>query len=192
MKTKIIASLLVFCAVAQVTILVGRYRAAGPPALAPYLVGDTLVRLDGLKVDGTEAVLAIPMLTGAATVVYAFSSECAYCEDVAPEWASHFGKQGGEGIRRVAITRDPPQTAASYAERFGWEVPILSIPDLVATDRRSFLLSRTPWLYVFDRDGALRFQGHGSSLDRMDEAASRLGHPTTRSRKAPTSEIGGS
>ena len=192
MKPKIIASLLVFCAVAQVTILVSRGRTAGPPALVPYLLGDTLARLDGLKVDGSEEAVAIPTPTGAATVVYAFSSECAYCDDVAPEWAYHFGKQGGKRIRRVAITRDRPDVAASYAERFGWDVRILSMPDMAATDRRSFLLSRTPWLYVFDHDGTLRFQGHGSALDRMGEIASRVANPTAGAQEAPTSETGGS
>jgi peroxiredoxin len=192
MKPKIIAYLLVFCAVAQVTVLVSRSRTAGPPAIAPYLLGDTLVRLDGLKVDGSEETLAISTLTGAATVVYAFSSECAHCEDVAPEWASHFGQPSSEGIRRVAITRDRPDLAASYAERFGWSVPILSMPDMTATDRRYFLLSRTPWLYVFDHDGTLQFQGHGSALDRMGEIVASLAHPATVAREAPASETGGS
>lgn len=192
MKPKIIAYLLVFCAVAQVTVLVSRSWTARPPAIAPYLLGDTLVRLDGLKVDGSEETLAISTPTGAATVVYAFSSECAHCEDVAPEWASHFGQQSSEGIRRVAITRDRPDLAASYAERFGWNVPILSMPDMTATDRRYFLLSRTPWLYVFDHDGTLQFQGHGSALDRMGEIAASLAHPTTDAQEAPASETGGS
>lgn len=176
----------------SVAVLVNRGWTAGPPALAPYLLGDTLARLDGLKADGSGEALAFPTPTGAATVVYAFSSECAHCDDVAPEWASHFGNQSGEGIRRVAITRDRPQVAASYAERFGWDVPILSMPDMAATDRRSFLLSRTPWLYVFDHDGRLQFQGHGSALDRMGEIASGLAHPTTRAQEAPTNETGGS
>lgn len=148
--------------------------------------------LDGLAVDGSEDVLAIPMQAGVATVVYAFSSECAHCDDVAPDWASHFGKQSGEGIRRVAITRDRPEVAASYAERFGWDVRILSMPDLAATDRRSFFLSRTPWLLVFDHQGTLQFHAHGSALDQVDAIAASLAHSSGQPGNKTASEIGGS
>ncbi len=193
MKPKLITFLLILCAVAQVALLVGRGGSDGnSSARTQFLPGDTLVRLDGLAVDGTEDVLSIPMQAGVATVVYAFSSECAHCDDVAPDWASHFGKQSGEGIRRIAITRDRPDLAASYAERFGWDVRILSMPDLAATDRRSFFVSRTPWLHVFDRHGTLRFQGHGSALDRVDEIAASLAHSPDQPRSTITSETGGS
>jgi hypothetical protein len=136
--------------------------------------------------------VAIPMQAGVATVVYAFSSECAHCDDVAPDWASHFGNQSGEGIRRVSITRDRPEIAASYAERFGWDVRILSMPDLAATDWRSFFLSRTPWLHIFDHHGTLRFQGHGSALDRVDAIAASLARSPSLPGKETTREIGGS
>lgn len=193
MKPKLIALLLILCAVAQVAILVGRGASGGTSATrAQFLLGDTLVRLDGLAVDGREDVLAIPMQAGVATVVYAFSSECAHCDDVAPDWASHFRKQSGEGIRRVAITRDRPEVAVSYAERFGWDVRILSMPDLAATDRRSFFLSRTPWVHVFDHHGTLQFQGHGSALDRVDAIAGSLAHSPGQPENKTTSEIGGS
>lgn len=193
MKPKLTMSLLILCALAQAAVLVGR---GGPDgnSTAPtrFLLGDTLARLDGLAVDGSEDVLAIPMQAGVATVVYAFSSECAHCDDVAPDWASHFGKPSREGVRRVAITRDRPDAAASYAERFGWDIRILSMPDLSATDRRSFFVSRTPWLHVFDRHGTLRFQGHGSALDRADEMAASLAPSPVQPGSTTTSEIGGS
>ena len=192
MKPKLITFLLILCVVAQVAVLVGRGGSdRNSSARSQFLLGDTLVRLDGLAVDGSEDVLAIPMQAGVATVVYAFSSECAHCDDVAPDWASHFGKQSGEGVRRVAITRDRPEVAANYAERFGWDVRILSMPELAATDRRSFFLSRTPWLHVFDRHGSLRFQGHGSALDRAEEVAAALSH-SLQPQSTTATEIGGS
>lgn len=192
MRPKLITFLLVLSAGAQAAVLVGRGGPDGNSnAPTRFLLGDTLARLDGVAVDGSEDVLAIPMQDGATTIVYAFSSECAHCDDVAPDWASHFAKQIGEGVRRVAITRDRPDVAASYAERFGWDVRILSMPELAATDRRSFFLSRTPWLHVFDRHGTLRFQGHGSALDRVEEIAARLSH-SLHPRSTTTTEIGGS
>ena len=192
MKPKLLTFLLILSAASQAAVLVGRVEPDGNSnAPTRFLLGDTLARLDGLAVDGSEDVLAIPTQAGVATVVYAFSSECAHCDDIAPDWASHFGKQSGEGIRRVAITRDRPKVAASYAERFGWDVRILSMPALAATDRQSFFLSRTPWLHVFDRHGILRFQGHGSALDRAEEIAAGLSH-SLHPGSTTTNEIGGS
>ena len=177
--TSILLSLFLCGVAMQVAILVGRSGSVGSPpsAPAPPLVGDTLVELMGLAADGSDEVLEFLMQPGAATVVYAFSSECVFCDDVAPQWATHFQTPSPEPIRRVAITRDGPTVAAKYAGRFRWDVGILSMPDLTATDRRSSFLSRTPWLYVFDHQGVLQFQGHGSSLDLADEITWQLTHP---------------
>ncbi|MCY3942235.1 MAG: hypothetical protein OXG18_00490 [Gemmatimonadetes bacterium] len=165
----------------QVAILVGRSgAAANPVAPESIVVGDTLVALTGGSGEGSRDYVEIRTPSGAATVVYVFSSTCAFCDDVAPDWAEHFRRPGTEHVRRVAITRDGPQDAVEYAKRFGWDVRILSMPDLAATDRASSLLSRTPWLYVFDPEGVLRFEGHGSALKRADEVAVDVAIPSSR------------
>jgi hypothetical protein len=49
MKPKLITLLFISCAVAQVAILIGRGASDGKtPARRQFLLGDTLVRLDGL------------------------------------------------------------------------------------------------------------------------------------------------
>ena len=177
--TSILGTLLICGVAMQVAILVGRSGSTeSPVAAAPFLVGDTLVELTGLAVDGSGHIFEVLMPPGAATVVYAFSSECVFCDDVAPEWAAHFQTPSLERVRRIAITRDGPDAAASYAERFGWD------------DRRSFFLSRTPWLYVFDHNGVLQFHDHGSSLDRAEEVTLHLAHQRGK-RNLMASKIGG-
>ena len=190
--TASILGTLLICGVAmQVAILLGRSASSeNPVAVAAFLEGDTLVEFTGLAVDGSGDVFEIRMPPGTATVVYAFSSECVFCDDVAPDWATHFRTTRPEHVRRIAITRDGPDVAASYADRFGWDVRIVSMPNLAQTDRRSFFLSRTPWLYVFDHRGVLQFQDHGSSLDRAEEVTLDLAHPRGK-RNLVASKIGG-
>ena len=140
------------------------------------LVGDTLQALTGHDDEGVLAMVPLDADPGTVTVLYAFNSECAFCDEVAPEWASHFEapEPSAKTVRRIAVTRDLPGPAATYAARFGWQVDLLSISQLAETSRESSLISRTPWVFVFDSDGVLRFQDHGAELQRMEEAVAAL------------------
>ena len=153
--------------------------ADGVASASAVLVGDRLAALTGYSDDGVRAVVPLGAEPGAVTVLYAFNSECAFCDEVAPEWASHFATRapGDSAIRRVAVTRDLPGPAVSYAERFGWQVDLLSVSQLEETSRESSLVSRTPWVYVFDSDGVLRFQDHGAELQRMEDAIAAIRSP---------------
>lgn len=145
----------------------------GMPLPFEWTVGDTLAQLVGVGGDGQAAALDIRTDSQAVTVIYAFYSECVFCHDVAPAWSAHFRAPTG-GIQRVAVTRDPPELAVPYAERFQWDVDIVSIPQVTLSDRVYALTVRTPWLFVFDRWGVLRLEGHGSQLDRIGEFAAGL------------------
>ena len=144
------------------------------PPSSGWIVGDTLTQLVGVDQNGRATVLDIRTGTQAATVIYAFHSECAFCHDVAPAWSSHFGTVNTESVQRVALTRDPPEQAAAYAERFQWDVSIISISQASLSDRVFPLTSRTPWVFVFDGAGALRLEAHGSELDRMEGVVTSL------------------
>ena len=70
---------------------------------------------------------------GTVTVLYAFHSECGFCDDVAPAWARPFlpGSAGGaRGSDESQITQDAPEAAAAYAEQFGWQIELLSVVEL--------------------------------------------------------------
>ncbi len=139
-----------------------------------WIVGDTLTQLVGEDEKGRATILDLRTGPQAAMVIYSFHSECAFCHDVAPTWSSHFGAADTDGIRRVALTRDPPELAAAYAERFQWDVSIISVSEATLSDRVLPLTSRTPWLFVFDGSGTLRLEAHGSELDRMEGVVASL------------------
>ena len=172
--------LLLVVAAQAVHIVVRPGRADDGVATTPgVLVGDTLGALTGHLGDGVRGIVPLDSDPGTVTVLYAFNSECAFCDDVAPEWAGHFTSTAPSGttIRRIAVTRDLPGQAASYAERFGWEVDLLSVAQTSQSSRESVLVSRTPWVYVLDSDGVLRFQDHGAELNRMEQAIAAIRSP---------------
>jgi len=147
----------------------------GPPA-AQVRVGDTLGFLSGHVEEGTATTVPLRKEPGAVTVLYAFHSECGFSDDVAPAWGRHFATpdSGTSGVRRIALTRDPPGAAADYARRFGWRVELLSVSRLPDTSREHALVARTPWAFVFDSDGVLRFHDHGAELERIDKAIAAI------------------
>ena len=137
------------------------------------LVGDTLGMLSGRASNGTSAIVPLTADPGTITVLYAFHPECAHCEVVAPAWGRHF-VSAGPTVRRIAVTVDSHEPAAAYAERFGWTVDVLSVSQLRVTDREYSLVSKTPWLFVFDWKGVLRFQDHGGELDRVEAVVAAI------------------
>ena len=148
--------------------------AAGPPA--QLAVGDALPLLEGLNADGTP--LSVPLANGegAITVLFAYDSECVHTDTVASDWTVFLADRTWRtgAIRTLALTRDLPGPAVSYAERFGWDVALLSAPDVAPSDIRHSLVSRTPWVFVFDSGGVLRYQGHGGELDLVEQAVESM------------------
>ena len=155
---------------------------------ANLLVGDTFDYLEGRREDGVLTTVPLHAERGRATVLYVFDSQCAFCDDVAPTWRRHFATavSGASSIRRIALTRDLPVSAARYARRFGWQVDLLSVSGLAETSREYSLVSRTPWVFVFDSNGVLRFDGHGAELVRIDQAVEAISAADAQQRHGET------
>ena len=177
-RLNIVLTILLLGVAVQVLVAASRVQpvdVAGAPA-AQLAVGDALPLLEGMGVDGNP--LSVPLANGdgAVTLVFAYYSACAHSDTVAPDWASFLAEKGRSvgGARTLAVTRDVPGPAALYAERFGWDVEVLSVPDLTPSDIRHSLVSRTPWVFVFDPLGVLRFQGHGGELDLVQQAVASI------------------
>lgn len=177
-RRDIVLTILVLGVAVQVLIAAQRVRPSGGAAYPPaqLAVGDALPVLEGVGADGSP--LSVPLANdeGAVTVLFAYHSECVHSDTVASDWTTFFADRtwDGGGIRTLALTRDLVETAVSYAERFGWEVDLLSTPDAVPPDIRHSLVSRTPWVFVFDSGGVLRFQGHGGELDLVEQAVESM------------------
>lgn len=140
------------------------------------LIGDTVPSLTGYTEDSVLTTVYLDTDPHIATVVYAFHPECAFCDTVGPKWAAQFAAHDpmATPVRRITVTRELPGPAAIYAERFTWDIDLLSVSGFAETSPEAFLVSRTPWVYVFDPDGVLRFQAHGAELERVEQAVSKI------------------
>ncbi len=138
--------------------LSGANRGAQPLGPAPYLrasVGDTVPALRGHTGD-----LALTSEEDRWTAVVSFSSTCGHCLNLAPSLTEWF--QGEDEVDIAVVTSDTPEVAATYAEDYGWSVPLLSLVTSDSTRSEGFFLSRTPWLFLFDPQGVLRHHGHAA------------------------------
>lgn len=173
----LLAALLAGVAV-QLSIAAGRPRPLDLSVVSapPLSVGDALGGLAGLAADGSPSRLGLAKAGRTATVLFAFHPDCAHSDTVAEDWARHFAGGGPTmaDARALAVTRDTPGAAAAYAERFGWDVELLSMPNLSRSDVKYSLVSRTPWVFVFDSEGVLRFQDYGGELERAAHAVAEM------------------
>lgn len=131
-------------------------------------IGDTVTVLKGALVDADGG--SVPLAGSGATLVLAYHSECVHCDAVADEWRRWL--ETAQGVSVLAVTRDGPERARSYERSHGWEVSTLSVAGAPPSSREMLLVSRTPWLFVFDSSGVLVYEGHGSNLDEVRD----LGH----------------
>jgi len=148
-------------------------------AMAPaptVLIGDTVPSLTGYAEDDVRTTVSLSTNSYTASVVYAFHPECAFCDTVAPEWAAHFaaGDPKAASVRRIAVTREVRGPAATYAQQFNWDIDLLSVSGFAEMSPEAFLVSRTPWVYVFDPDGVLRFHAHGAEVEHLDQAVAEI------------------
>ena len=172
--TRLLNALLFLLVVAiggQTVLAVGRaWQASPPPAPASVMaVGDTLPALAGNLEGNVPTTVRLAAGSGIVTVLYVFHPDCVHCHAVAPEWAEHFAASHTNRpvVQRIAVTNDSVAPAVAYAEGFGWNVEVLSVEELTPGDREYSLFSRTPWVFVFDSAGVLRFDGHGRRLEPM-------------------------
>ncbi len=162
----------------QAVLAVGHARQASPPSTSAsgMVVGDTLLVLAGNREGNIPTTIPLTTDAGSTTVLYVFHPDCVHCHAVAPEWAEHFStaRDDRPTVRRIAVTNVSVEPAMAYADRFGWNVDVLSVEQLTPADREYALFSRTPWVFVFDSAGVLRFDGHGRRLGPMIQAIDAL------------------
>ena len=164
--------------VAQTWIAAGRvpaheYRYGSPN---PLNVGDTLLLVTGYSGLGAPDTVFLDGEAESVTVLYSFHPDCAHSGALGPEWARHFDevRDTHVGVRRIAVTLDSVSSGLGFTDRFGWQAEVVSVVGLSPMRREYALVSRTPWVFVFDSHGVLRLHGHGSQLDQVEAAVAHL------------------
>lgn len=78
------------------------------------------------------------------------------------------------GVDEAGLPAVDPASAHAFAKNFHWNVDIRSMVGVSAREKQHGLVSRTPWVFVFDSEGVLRMEGHGNRVAEADETVSFL------------------
>lgn len=162
-------AVLVLAALGQLAVLSwGLVRQAPPPPTGlpnPVRKGDQVVHVPG-EIDGRPTGFALRRPEGEWTALLAFASDCVHSKTVAAEWSRWLGLH--HPFEVVGITRDSPDAASAYREQNRWHLRTLHVARDQSSTPSAYLVSRTPWVFLFDDHGVLRYEGHGSNVTALD------------------------
>ena len=165
---------LALLAMVQIGAIVARASRATqvPPARPPDLViGDAVPAIRGLDARAGSTSVALQREDARWTVLLAFSPTCAWCDSVAPRWKS-WTAAIDRRVAVVGISSGEPSAALRYAHAHGWKLGALIVVDSAVTGVLGRQLTRkTPWLFLFDSRGVLRYSGHGNEVETVDSLA---------------------
>jgi len=162
---------LVLLAMVQVgAIVVSASRTTARPGTRPpdLALGDAIPEVRGR--DSLSRILSVPLQRSSPgwTVLLAFSPTCAWCDSVAPRWRI-WTRNVENRAHLVGIASADPSAALTYVHGHGWKLGDLIVVDSGLTGVLGRQLTRkTPWLFLFDSTGALRYSGHGNEVGTID------------------------
>ena len=172
-----VIGLLVLAILAQMLVLAtGTDSSSTPGSASPAIqVGDTLWSLVGDAAHGAQTTVAFVGDPTTTTILYIFHPECPFCDQVAPLWADHFERgKADPDVRKLAVTRAAIDVAIAYTANHGWPVDVVSVAQLDRSQSQSSLVARSPWVFVFDSFGVLRYQDHGGDLSGVERAVAAI------------------
>lgn len=142
---------------------------SAPPQPPALVLGQSL---DSVAIETAAGVSAVPLgKSGEWTVLFAYSSTCAFCDSVASDWSKFM--QDDHGARILAVSREVVEQAEGYAKRWSWQAPAGRLVQTYPEDRALWITRRTPMLYVFDSTGTLVWNEHGESVGLIDSVVGR-------------------
>jgi hypothetical protein len=173
MRTRLAFVSLVLLALVQVAVL-GRKAVARPAPVGPPVflaVDDTVPQLRVRHEDGTRAAHRFASGAGRWTVVLSFRSDCKPSQAVVPAWTAWLNTRHPVDV--VAVTRDSLPVATTYRDARRWPVRVISLERPRRGTPEHALVTRTPWIFLLDPSGVVRYEGHGGTLPVVDSLIAR-------------------
>lgn len=174
MRSRATLVVLLMAAVIQMGLLWKRAAAARPPVSAPAVFlapGDTVPVLQVRREDGNRVPFAPASTDDRWTVVLAFRSDCKPSQAVSTGWREWLS--ASRPVNVLAVTRDSLPVALAYRDAQRWPVRVLSLERPRRGTPEHSLVTRTPWVFLLDPAGVVRFQGHGGDLATVDSLIAR-------------------
>jgi hypothetical protein len=98
-----------------------------------------------------------------------FSPNCPHTATVSSEWA-RWTAGAPSDVEVLAISADGLAGAVTYAKTHRWNAAVGSIPEWAESAVSRAMLGRTPWIFLLDELGLVRFDAHGAHLAQLDSA----------------------
>ena len=170
-KSGLVVKGLVLLAMVQAGAIVVSATRPKHPSTVPtpdLVIGEAIPAIQGR--DSLSVITSVPFRRKDTTwtVLLAFSPTCAWCDSVAPRWKS-WTRGTGSRAHVVAIASGDPSAAIRYTHVHDWKIAELIVVDSALTGVLGRRLTRkTPWLFLIDASGILRFSGHGNEVGAVD------------------------
>jgi peroxiredoxin len=104
---------------------------------------------------------------GQPLVLIFFDQECPHCQRDLPRLGPVLRELRGRGVRALGVSsRDLRGEMRAFLKTHDVDFPVLIDPDRAVFGR--FQSTRTPDLFVIDREGLIRFRERGDRADRAD------------------------
>lgn len=162
---------LVLLATVQVGAIVVSMRRRDPPPVVrqpDLLIGAIIATIRGHDSLGRLATVSLRRTDPSWTVLLAFSPTCSWCDSVAPRWRS-WTNEVNHRVRVVGVVSGSPSAALAYTHRHAWQLQdLLAVDSTVTGTLERQLTRKTPWLFLFDSAGVLRYSGHGNEVGVVD------------------------
>lgn len=138
---------------------------ARPPDL---VIGDAIRAIPGRDSLSRITQVTVRRSDPAWTVLLAFSPTCAWCDSVAPLW-KRWTRDSGVRAHVVGLASGDPLAARRYTHAHEWRLAELLVVDSAVSGVLGRQLTRkTPWFFLVDSAGVLRYSGHGNEIGIVD------------------------
>jgi hypothetical protein len=145
-------------------------RTRATPATRPpdLVMGDTIRILPGRDSLSRITQVTLHRSNPPWTALLAFSPTCAWCDSVAPLW-KRWTRDSDVRAHVVGVAWGDPSAAHRYAHDHEWRLAELLVVDSVVTGSLGRQLTRkTPWFFLLDSAGVVRYSGHGNEIGVVD------------------------
>ncbi|HKQ98913.1 MAG TPA: multiheme c-type cytochrome, partial [Candidatus Polarisedimenticolia bacterium] len=130
---------------------------------APMVTGRDL---DGRAVDMAQ-------FKGQVVAILFFDQECPHCQADLPRLAPVLRALRSRGVHAIGVaSRDVGGQMRAFLKQHDVDFPVIIDADRVNFTR--FASTRTPDLFIVDRDGFVRYREHGDRVDRAEVTALQL------------------
>lgn len=120
--------------------------------------------------DGT--VMKLSDLKGKVVVLQFWASWCPYCREDNPELVALYNKYKDKGLEIYSVSLDTDKNKwkdAIKKDGLAWPNHVSDLKKFDSSAAKTYVIDRTPYLFLIDKEGIIRVSNFKSSLEKEVE-----------------------